>query len=104
MGLDRFGPLVEALLVSGQRETARDLEIVENEISANLLAFLLRRKRLLIWRNNIVVEKDSITVHLALEPDPLIEEVMDQVDQFSAATEKAFYELAVIQDVTSGEV
>ena len=77
MGLDRFGPLVEALLVSGQRETARDLEIVENEISANLLALLLRSKRLLIWRNNIVVKKDSIAMHLAFEPEPLIEEVMD---------------------------
>jgi hypothetical protein len=50
---------------------------VENEISANLLALLLRSKRLLIWRNNIVVKKDSIAMHLAFEPESLIEEVMD---------------------------
>ena len=91
-------------LVCGGRENTRDLEIVEDEISANLLALLLRCEWLLRWRNNIVVKKDSIAMHLTFEPEPFVKEVVDEVHQFSAATEKAFDELTVVHDITSGEV
>ena len=50
------------------------------------------------------MEKDSIAMHLTFEPETFVKEVMDEVNQFPTATEKAFNELTVVQDITSGEV
>ena len=43
-------------------------------------------------------------MHFTLEPEAFVEKAMDQVDELSAATEKAFNKLSQIDDVTAGEV
>jgi hypothetical protein len=82
-------------------EVLGDLEVVENQISPGLVT--LRGVEMIRRCDDIEMKKDAFAVHFALEPQTLVEKVVDQVDDLAAATEKAFHKLTLVDDVSAGE-